>query len=205
MKFIFLHGLGQTPFSWNETINNLSSKDDIICLDLFKLNNNFNYKNLYEEFSNYCESFKSPINICGLSLGGIIALNYAIKNPKKVNSLILIGTQYKMPKLLINIQNLVFKFMKKSSFEQIGIEKDSIIKLSKSVKKLNFTKDLCKISCPTLILCGEKDFFNKIVSVKLNKLIVNSEIKFIEKSGHTVNTDNPKMLATFIESFYAKI
>ena len=82
MKFIFLHGLGQTPFSWNETINSLSSKDDIICLDLFKINNNFNYENLYEAFSNYCESFKSPINICGLSLGGIIALNYAIKNPK---------------------------------------------------------------------------------------------------------------------------
>lgn len=54
MKFIFLHGLGQTPFSWNETINSLSSKDDIICLDLFKINNNFNYENLYEAFSNYC-------------------------------------------------------------------------------------------------------------------------------------------------------
>ena len=34
------------------------------------------------------------LNLCGLSLGAVLALNYAIDFPKKVNSLILIAPQY---------------------------------------------------------------------------------------------------------------
>lgn len=63
-----------------------------------------------------------PFNICGLSLGSIIALQYTIENLEKVKSLLLIGTQYKMPKILLNFQNLIFKFMPNNIFKELGIK-----------------------------------------------------------------------------------
>ena len=82
------------------------------------------YDNLYAAFSDYCNQYDEPIDLCGLSLGGVLALNYAIQYPKKVRSLVLIATQYKMPKKLLKFQNLLFRFMPKSMFQQMGFRKD---------------------------------------------------------------------------------
>lgn len=45
-----------------------------------------------------CDKFDEPIDWCGLSLGGVLALNYAIERPDKVKSLVLIATPYMIPK-----------------------------------------------------------------------------------------------------------
>ena len=50
------------------------------------------YDTLYRTLETYCEQFEEPLNICGLSLGGILAMQYAIEHPEKMNSLVLIGT-----------------------------------------------------------------------------------------------------------------
>lgn len=41
-----------------------------------------------------CDSFDVKIDLCGLSHGGVLALNYACVHPEKVHSLVLIATQY---------------------------------------------------------------------------------------------------------------
>lgn len=37
MKYIFLHGLGQTASSWDKTISCIGEKENIICPNLFEL------------------------------------------------------------------------------------------------------------------------------------------------------------------------
>ena len=56
---------------------------------------------MYAAFCDYCGGFSQSLNLCGLSLGAVLALNYAIDFPQRVNSLILIAPQYDMPKFLI--------------------------------------------------------------------------------------------------------
>ena len=63
------------------------------------------------------------IDLCGLSLGGVLSLNYAIEYPHKINSLVLIAPQYKMPVNLLKVQNLLFRFMPKAAFQSTGFEK----------------------------------------------------------------------------------
>ena len=96
MAYIFIHGLGQTPESWDQVISNMSLTEEVLCPNLPALitEQECNYKNLYAVFCRYCETESGKINLCGLSLGGILALNYAIDHPKKIKSLVLIGTQY---------------------------------------------------------------------------------------------------------------
>ena len=118
MQNIYLHGLGQNSSSWDKTITYFTKQDHVLCPELFSLctERSLTYKNLYQAFSAYCDSISDPVNICGLSLGAVLALNYTIDHPEKVKSLILIAAQYKMPKTLLKFQNIVFKFMPESTF-----------------------------------------------------------------------------------------
>lgn len=204
MQSIFIHGLGQNSSSWNKTVFYMKGQSCAVYpdLSLFLNAQESTYANLYRNFSEYCNNFFEPLNLCGLSLGAVLALNYTIDNPKKVQSLVLIAAQYKMPKALLNLQNIIFRFMPETSFKDIGLKKEDFIKLTNSMMYLNFSKDLENISCPVSVICGEKDKANKKSSQNLAVVIPKSEIHFIENSGHEVNIDAPKELAKIIDDFY---
>lgn len=85
-------------------------------------------------------------------MGGVLALNYAIENPTKVNSLVLIEAQYKMPKNLLKFQNFIFGFMPAKMFEETGFGKKDFITLSKTMMDIDFSNTLDNVSCSVLLL-----------------------------------------------------
>ena len=202
MQYIFIHGLGQDSSSWSKTISAIKKPIQPTCPDLFSLleNNEVTYANLYRAFSDYCQKFSEPLNLCGLSLGGVLALNYAIDNPTKIQSLVLIGTQYKMPRALLKLQNIIFRVMPNSVFKGMGLAKKDVINLTNSMMHIDFSAELKNISCRTLIICGVKDSANKRAANELSKTIQSAELKFISNASHEVNKDNPEILALEIES-----
>lgn len=109
MKKILVHGSGHKATSWKKTIEYMKDNKDILCPNLYSILNgkDASYTNLYSAFTEYCNEINGKINLCGLSLGGILALNYALDFPEKVQSLILIGTPYKVPKIMFSIQNIL--------------------------------------------------------------------------------------------------
>lgn len=207
MRQIYLHGLGQTPNSWEKMIMQLESATHSECPDLAKLiqGQDATYQNLYKAFSKVCDSFDVKINLCGLSLGGVLALNYTCEHPEKVNSLVLIAAQYKMPKGLLRIQNILFKFMPKTMFRQTGFSKVDFLQLCKTMMELDFSNSIQKITCPTLVICGEKDSANKKAAEELARIMKNVEFQVINGSGHEVNIDAPERLAETLRVFYKQV
>lgn len=203
MQQIFVHGLGQTPSSWDKTIENLAMNSNCNCPDLSEMlqNKETNYSNLYAAFSEYCNGFSEPLIICGLSLGGVLALHYGIEHPQKVKALALIAAQYKMPKSLLAFQNFIFRFMPNSMFQQMGLGKAQFIQLSKSMMELDYSGELNKISCPVLVICGEKDSANIKAAKELSGRLAHAEICIIQKAGHEVNVDAPERLAEVLDGF----
>ena len=127
---ILVHGLGQNESSWDKVKELLEeNKVEVETPNLFNLAKNYqlSYENLYKIFADYCNSFKEKLNIVGLSLGGILAIDYVNEYPEKVNSIILSGTPYEIPKSIITIQNIIYKFMPKKVFKQIGCSKKDLI------------------------------------------------------------------------------
>lgn len=197
MKYILLHGMGQNASSWDKTISYLPDTAETICPELsnFFSDGNCNYSEMYSSFCRYCNRFSEPLNFCGLSLGAVLALNYAIDFPQKVSSLILIAPQYNMPKFLLKVQNVLFKFMPESQFKDIGLKKKDFITLTNSMVDMDFTSSLNKINSPVIVICGEKDNVNKKAAIKLAKELPNAKFSTIDNSGHEVNVDNPQGLA----------
>jgi len=204
MHYCLIHGLGQNFASWNKTILSLQKLNNIVCPDLWTLLNGkeINYTNLYQSFVKYCENISGDLNLCGLSLGGILALNYAIEYPDKVKSIVLIGTQYKIPKRLMKLQNFIFRFIPDTFFSKMGIKKNDVINLANSMLELDFSMKLKDVLCPALIVCGTKDTANKKSSIHLAKNIPNAEIKFIKDAGHELNIDVPEKLAVVLDTFW---
>ena len=202
-----MHGLGQNPQCWQSTIVYLSQQLAITSANLFELNLGLNetYEKLYATFVAYCNKVSPPLNLCGISLGGILALNYAIDYPNRVNSLVLIAVQFKMPRFLMRCQNLIFRFIPEKHFLKSGVNKEAMIQLTKSMLELDFTKELQHIVCPVLVLCGAKDRVNQKASLRLADHLVKANYQSIENAGHEVNIDAPKTLALSIEEFYKNL
>ena len=142
------------------------------------------------------------MHLCGLSLGGILALNYALDFPEKVKTLVLIGTPHKIPKVMFGIQNMIFRLLPKSVFETMAFDKKDTFALGSSMKNLNFSDRVGDIRCPALILCGEKDSANMKSAHYLSQNIKNAKLKMIENTGHVVNEESPKDLAEILNEYY---
>ncbi len=207
MNQIFIHGLGQTPDSWERVLSYFPYCDECVCPDLVKMvsGKEATYGALYSAFAELCSRYDNPLDLCGLSLGGVLALNYAVEHPEKINSLILIATQYKMPKNLLRFQNMIFRLMPKSMFREMGFGKSDFLVLCKTMSELDLSGKMSEIACPVLIICGEKDTANKKAALEMADLIGNSELRIIEKAGHEVNVVAPEKLSEIIWSYNQKL
>ncbi|MGN1409690.1 MAG: alpha/beta fold hydrolase [Eubacteriales bacterium] len=207
MKYLYLHGLGQNAESWDKVTEAAEVSDNSVCVDLAEMvkDKAATYSNLYSAFSEMCDAEDEDIILCGLSLGGVLALNYAIDCPQKVKALVLIAAQYRMPARLLKLQNAMFRFMPQSMFKQTGFGKRDFISLCSTMAELDFSNSLNKIACPVLVVCGEKDRANKKASIELADILKHSRFKEISDAGHEVNLEAPEKLSSLLREFYKSI
>lgn len=195
MKTIFLHGLGQTAQDWEEVIRQ-TALSEVDCPELFSLSEGeityFGIRNVLEK--RYAD-ITEPFCICGLSLGALLALDYAIRHNEQVAALVLIGVQYKVPSLLIDFQNLIFRCMPNKTFDDMGMSKNDVIRLAHSMRSLDFRSGLKDIKCPVTILCGEKDRANLKASRQLAELLSQSKLRIVPGAAHELNKCAPEAIA----------
>lgn len=205
-KQILVHGSGHKADSWKDTISHLNHKENILCPELSNLlkGEKASYPNLCAAFAEYCDQVCGPIHLCGLSLGGVLALNYTLEHPEQVKSLVLIGTPHRIPKAAFALQNVVFRFLPQSMFASMAFDKQDTFALGNSMKSLDFSHRVGEIQCPTLILCGEKDTANLKSAHFLSQHIQGAELQVLERAGHVVNEDSPETLAAQLNDFYER-
>ena len=203
---IFVHGSGHKGASWDKTISYMTNSEDIVCPNLSYIleGKEASYENLYSSFVKYCGEIDGQIHLCGLSLGGILTLNYALDYPQKVKTLVLIGTPCKVPKMAFGFQNIIFRFLPKSVFETMAFDKKDTFALGNTMKNLDFSDRVKNITCPTLVLCGKKDSANMKSALYLSQNIKNAELQVIENTGHVVNEENPEGLAKILDAYYSQ-
>ena len=207
MPYLFLHGLGQTPAAWQDTLAYLNSCDDICCPDLaeFLTQKPGQWNNLYTSFCQYAQQFRTPLHLCGLSLGAVLALQYAAEYPRNVQSLVLIAPQYKMPKALLRFQSALFRLMPAASFRDTGLQKEDFLSLTSSMIDIDLTENLDKINCPVLVLCGEKDKANRRTGQQLSELLPYGKFLTIPNAGHELTVDAPHILGAQLTTFYRSL
>ena len=198
MKTVLLHGLGQTAQDWKEVVRQLSTSE-VDCPELFSATGDeISYARILSDLERRYANTAEPLCICGLSLGALLALDLAIRHGENVASLVLIAAQYKVPTFLIDFQNLLFRCMPGKSFDGMGLSKSDVIRLSNSMRSLDLTSQLDRVTCPVTVLCGEKDGANLKASKKLSELLPRATLQIVPGAGHEMNKDAPEILAAVL-------
>ena len=198
MKLILLHGLGQTPAAWDALRMDLQASQVEAPSVFSGADGVLTYPKIYDRLEKRYADEEAPLCLCGLSLGAVLALDYALRHNEQVASLILCAPQYRVPKWLIEVQNLMFRCMPSRAFADMGMSRGDMISLTRSMKTLDFTDRLKNLTCPVTILCGEKDTVNQKAAKELAGLLPQAKLAILPNAGHEINRDNPKALAAIV-------
>ena len=201
-RILFLHGLGQGPDSWRAVAERLTGVDAVIPDLGAMLAGRADYLALRGALFAVCDAEKAPLHLCGLSMGGVLALAYAAHRPERVASLVLIGTPYTMPKRLLKLQDLLFAITPRTAFESLGLTKRQMRGLSLSMATLEIPALLPRVRCRTLVLCGEKDRANRKAARQLQEGLSNAAMQTIDGAGHEANREAPEALSAALAAFY---
>ena len=175
-----------------------------------------------EAFVEYKELDK--VNVLGNSLGGHVALLYALKRQEKINSITLTGSSGLFENSLGSTfpKRGDYEFMKKKTQdtfynpetaskelidEVFDIVNDRnkairIIATAKSAVRHNLADKLHQIHVPTLLIWGTHDKVTPpFVGEKFNELIENSKLVMIDKTGHAPMMENSELFNESLENF----
>ena len=205
MPCVLLHGLEQDPGSWDALREQPAGPADAVVPDLTAMlkAGNGSYPSLFRALEAALASLPAALDLCGLSLGGVLALHYAAFHPRRVRSLVLIAAQFQMPKRLMALQDFLFRVLPERFLTGgTPLGKAELLTLTRSMTHLDLTDELAKVSCPTLVLCGERDRPNLPASRELAALLPRAVLRVIPGAGHQVNTEAPEQLARELQEFW---
>jgi len=167
-------------------------------------------------------------HLLGNSLGGHIALVHVLKHPEKVKSLILTGSsglyesgmgdsypRRKDYEYIRKKTELTFYDPATATTQLIDevyeicnnrLQLVRILALAKSAIRNNLGEELGQIKQPTLLVWGNQDSVTPpFVAQEFQRLIPNSELRFIDKCGHAPMMEQPEEFNRVLEEFLTKI
>jgi pimeloyl-ACP methyl ester carboxylesterase len=162
--------------------------------------------------------------IMGNSLGGHVGILYTLANPEKVSKLVLTGSsglfentmggsyprrgsyEYVRERVAYTFYdpNVASKELVDEVFETTrSIPKCMrIVAIAKSAQRNNLALELPNIKVPTLLVWGLNDTITPpMVGHEFNRLIPNSELKFIDKCCHAPMMEHPEKFNEIVEDF----
>lgn len=220
---VFIHGLSDNLLYWEYLSTNLKDSYQILRIDLrghgeSELGSDEITMGLFvDDLKNLLDNLNiEKVNLIGFSLGGAIALDFTIKYPQRVSSLVLMSTFYKSDEYLNNVLNQ-FKIALNNSFEEFydlilpmvlcpdvindnfeelellkklaskTANTQAYIKAADACSNFNVENDLVQISVPTLILTGKYDEISLLASQEnLQRKIRNSKLIVFDDVKHNL-------------------
>lgn len=234
---LFLHGVGSDKRVWRPQLDHFGAARRAVALD----------------YPGYGESAPAPpgtdrdgfaaailaamdslaidrAHICGLSLGGVIAIAMHHAAPNRCVSLILADSFAVHPEgPAIRERGLAASTvigMRAMAEQRVGVLladgadqalRDEVIETMAAIPPSAFAIGLdavwladqrdraAAIGCPTLVLCGELDTVTPpALSEELRALIPDSGLALIPDAGHLSNAENPNAFNRVVEEFLSQ-
>lgn len=209
---VFLQGLGESPDAWDAQRAVLPSGFDSLAVDVFGSGDglhgaaSFSLDGAEDAVLEQIERHGADrVHLCGLSLGAMIALRFALDHPERVRSLTLAAGQVKPPRALMAVQGAVFRLLPAKVLEKQGARKDVMLSVMRAVSRADFSGQLDAVSSPTLVLCGEKDRPNMPAARALAAGIGGAELRIIPGAGHQSHMQAPEAFATLLGVFLTRV
>jgi pimeloyl-ACP methyl ester carboxylesterase len=225
---VFIHGAGGSGLNWYFQKEFLKSSMNVFLLDLPGHGASEGGPcSSVEEYREACftalqGSGVEKCFIVGHSMGGAIAMSFALTRPEFVEGLILIGTGAKLrvlPQILEGVrkdkegtirmivdyafsERVIPEVKQRGVAEMLRCEAEVIYNDFYSCDHFSAIDQLDRIEQPTLIICGEDDRLTPpAYSRYLHEKIRGSQLVLIGGAGHMVMLEKPKELNEAVDDF----
>ncbi len=227
-QLLLLHGLFGALSNFEGIIRYFSDKYNVVVplLPIFELPiTKVSLTGLVNHVADFVD-YKGygDVHVLGNSLGGHIALLYALARPEKVFSIVLTGSSglfesamgSSFPKrgdydFIRKKTESTFYDPKVASKELVDEVFDTVndrnkairvIATAKSAVRHNLGDKLHQIKAPTLLVWGKDDTITpSFVGEKFHELIENSQLIFIDQCGHAPMMEHPDTFNRYLENF----
>ena len=232
INLLLLHGLFGALSNFQGIIDHFSSHYNVVVpiLPIFELPiRKVSVTGLVDYVVDFVEQkgYES-VNVLGNSLGGHIALLYALAKPERINSIILTGSSglfesamgTSFPKrgdydfIKTKTEGTFYRpevATKELVDEVFDIVNDRnkairVIATAKSAVRHNLGDKLHQIKAPTLLIWGKQDQITPaFVGEKFEELIEDAKLIFVDECGHAPMMEHPAAFNQYLEAFLKEV
>ena len=231
---ILIHGLGESIEGWTFQYDEFSKHFRVIALDL----RGFGMSDVPESIAveDFARDVKNLMdylgldkaNLLGLSMGGVVCLEFYRKYPEMAKSLILANTLHKLPeeakpmfeqrlKLLESSPDMsqIAEFIAEMSIHQDREDLKDMVRtiirknnkefytmVTAEIGRVNYESLLPQIKVPTLVIVAEYDITTPpALGREIARLIPSSKIVEVRNSAHLAKLENPEEFNRYVVEF----
>lgn len=233
---IFLHGVGSDKSVWRPQLEHFGKTRRAVAFDYPGYGESLPVEEATRD--DFAASILAAMDaleidqahVCGLSLGGVIAIALNAAAPGRCRSLILADSFAIHPdgqaihdRSVAASQSMTMRELAEARtgmllgsaasaelrsevIEVMAAIDPAAYRLGAAAVWLAEQRDrAAAIDCPTLILVGEEDTITPLaLSKELHRLIAGSQMEVIQGAGHLANAEQPRAFNAVIESFLSE-
>jgi pimeloyl-ACP methyl ester carboxylesterase len=200
---VLLHGMGTGPGAWGPQVEAFSPSRRVLSPHL-QLDRGFSIESEAVRFWQLADS--TPVDLCGLSLGALVALRAALDEPGRVRRLALCAGFAALSLPLRALQATLgaalgvvpARVLKR---QVPALDRATIRTIFREGRKFDVTSELDRLTMPVLVLVGERDRANTRPSRALSDRLPAAELQVLPGAGHLANADAPEAFNEALRSF----
>lgn len=202
MALVFLHGLGTGPEAWESQLAALGSGRRAIAPRLL-LDGGFTIEREADRILR--ELLTEPLDLCGLSLGALVALRMALEEPHRVRRLVLCAGFASLPfrfRVLQAAVGTIAALVPAGARGELGhLDAAAIRSVFRAGRRFDVSAELGRLTMPALVLVGERDRANLGLSKALAAALPDARLEVVPGAGHVASTEAPEWFNETVASF----
>jgi 3-oxoadipate enol-lactonase len=230
---LFLHGIRGNRRNWANQIEFFSRRFKAAAWDARGYGDSEDYDgplqfdHLTGDVLRVAEHFKArKLHLVGLSLGGRVARNVALRTPERLHSLVLISTHPGFDSLSTDrvmqfvterrsrtpqtLKQLLGSSASRAAYEELldsvaRIHEASYQKTLEASVAQDRAAPIEQIRVPTLVIAGEEDtVYPPELAREMARRIPGAELLMLERTGHLANLEQPERFNQAVMDFFLR-
>ena len=235
-KIVFLHGEGGNNAAWHHQLDALAGKHSPVALDFPGHGRSDGVEGLRSigEYADFLAAFMDALQIqsaviAGWSMGGAVAMEFALHHPARVEALILVATSAKFAIPEDRVQQLSavmmgrapqafvtdgfspktvkenFNVVREMWMEQLKTDPRVRYTDTRACQEVDLTGAISAIKKPTLILGGEAETSTIKDAELIKDKIQGARLEVVPDAGNMVPVEQPVVVNDAIEEFLGEL
>lgn len=201
-----LHGLGQTPQSWQDQVTAMPAGFKAVAPWLRGTRpgkaQEFTVEGAADDVLALLNQHGvDQMSLVGVSLGAMVALDAAIRSPENVSHLVLVAGQVNPPKSVMRAQRLIFSLMPARRLAAMGVEKKRFLQALDQAAGVDYRSRLGLVTAKTLVIVGSQDKANQQAARDLAAGIPGARLDVLPGAGHQPNVEAPDAFNALVWPF----